>query len=51
MLGQNVRWGEVRARSGKPGMGQAETGICARPGGWHFCSSVRGRHVDSGSRR
>lgn len=46
----NVRWGEVRTHSGEPGMGQAETGICARPGGWHFCSSVRGRYVDGGSR-
>ena len=36
-LGKNVSCGEVKVNPGRPGRGQAMTGLCAKLGGWLCC--------------
>ena len=40
-LGKKVSCGEVKVNPGRPGRGQAMTGLRAKLGGWLCCSSVR----------
>ena len=40
-LGKNVSCGEVKVHPGKPGRGQATTGLRGKLGGWLCCSLVK----------